>query len=76
MRAVTVRDPIREDGGCMARPLCANPLLSGRPTPAQPEPVEGHAPTSAKDAEAGMEEMSKVFKEKGGEVYLPADPAE
>ena len=24
-------------------------------------------------AEAGMEEMSKVFKEKGGEVYLPAE---
>jgi len=27
---------------------------------------------AAEDAEAGMEEMSKVFKEKGGEVYLPA----
>ena len=25
------------------------------------------------EAEAGMEEMSKVFKEKGGEVYLPAE---
>ena len=27
---------------------------------------------AAEDPEAGMEEMSKVFKEKGGEVYLPA----
>jgi len=27
---------------------------------------------AAEEAEAGMEEMSKVFKEKGGEVYLPA----
>ena len=27
---------------------------------------------AAEDAEAGMEEMSKVFKEKGSEVYLPA----
>ena len=36
--------------------------------PAQPELVEGQA----LDVEAGMEEMSKVFKEKGGEVYLPA----
>ena len=27
---------------------------------------------AADEAEAGMEEMSKVFKEKGGEVYLPA----
>jgi phosphomethylpyrimidine synthase len=25
------------------------------------------------DAEAGMAEMSEVFKEKGGEIYLPAD---
>jgi phosphomethylpyrimidine synthase len=41
-------------------------------TPAQPETVEGHAPTLA-EAEAGMKEMSEVFKEKGGEVYLPAE---
>ena len=27
---------------------------------------------AAEDAEAGMEEMSKVFKDKGSEVYLPA----
>ena len=25
------------------------------------------------DAEAGMAEMSEVFKEKGGEIYLPAE---
>jgi phosphomethylpyrimidine synthase len=28
---------------------------------------------AAQDAEAGMAEMSEVFKEKGGEIYLPAD---
>jgi len=28
---------------------------------------------AGEDAEAGMQEMSKVFKEKGGEVYLPAE---
>ncbi len=27
---------------------------------------------AAEDAEAGMAEMSEVFKEKGGEIYLPA----
>jgi phosphomethylpyrimidine synthase len=27
---------------------------------------------AADEAEAGMREMSEVFKEKGGEVYLPA----
>ena len=31
---------------------------------------------AAEDAEKGMEEMSKVYKEKGNELYLPADPAE
>ena len=33
-------------------------------------PVE--ASVAAEDAEAGMAEMSEVFREKGGEVYLPA----
>ena len=28
---------------------------------------------AAEDAEAGMAEMSRVFKEKGGEIYLPAE---
>jgi len=28
---------------------------------------------ASEDAEKGMEEMSKVFKDKGGEVYLPAE---
>jgi phosphomethylpyrimidine synthase len=27
---------------------------------------------SAQDAEAGMAEMSEKFREKGGEIYLPA----
>jgi len=27
---------------------------------------------AAQDAEAGMEEMSEKFKEKGREIYLPA----
>jgi phosphomethylpyrimidine synthase len=28
---------------------------------------------AAEDAEKGMEAMSEVFKEKGGELYLPAE---
>jgi phosphomethylpyrimidine synthase len=28
---------------------------------------------AAGDAEKGMAEMSEVFKEKGGEIYLPAE---
>ena len=36
---------------------------------AQPELVEG----GTLDAEAGMEAMSEVFMEQGGEIYLPAD---
>jgi phosphomethylpyrimidine synthase len=39
-------------------------------TPAQPELAEGHTPTAA-EAEKGMQEMSVVFKGKGGEIYLP-----
>ena len=31
---------------------------------------------AADEAEKGMEEMSKVYKEKGNELYLPADEAE
>ncbi len=48
-------------------------------TPAQPELIlsgskgEGHALTSAEDAEAGMKEMSELFKKKGGKLYLPAE---
>ncbi len=44
-------------------------IAASSTNPAQPELVEGQA----LDAEAGMEEMSKVFKERGGEVYLPAE---
>lgn len=29
--------------------------------------------TTHADAEKGMAEMSEVFKEKGGEIYLPAE---
>ena len=36
----------------------------------QNQPMETFV--AAEDAEAGMEEMSRVFHEKGGEVYLPA----
>jgi phosphomethylpyrimidine synthase len=31
----------------------------------------GPAPTE-EEAEAGMQEMSEKFREKGGEIYLPA----
>ena len=43
--------------------------ILGSNTPAHPEPVEGEA----KDAEAGMEEMSEKFKEEGGKLYVKAD---
>ncbi|MEM1133804.1 MAG: phosphomethylpyrimidine synthase ThiC [Pseudomonadota bacterium] len=33
----------------------------------------GSIPTSAEEAARGMEEMSKVYKDKGQELYLPAD---
>ena len=33
---------------------------------------EGEAPLDAASAEAGMAAMSETFREKGGEVYLPA----
>jgi len=36
----------------------------------QNQPMETFV--AAEDAEAGMQEMSRVFHEKGGEVYLPA----
>jgi phosphomethylpyrimidine synthase len=29
-------------------------------------------PIGAEDAEAGMAEMSEKFRERGGEIYLPA----
>jgi len=50
--------------------IAANPPLQGGGDHAQ----HGGwvAPLSATDAEAGMEEMSEKFKEKGGEIYLPA----
>ena len=48
--------------------IAASPAPGSNPTSAQPELVEGHA----LDAEAGMAAMSEVFKEKGGELYLPA----
>jgi len=31
------------------------------------------APLAREKAEAGMAEMSEKFREKGGEIYLPAD---
>jgi phosphomethylpyrimidine synthase len=62
--------------------LAANPPLNGEGD--QPEPLaqpgggaalaEAEADVSAEAlAQAGMAEMSRVFKEKGGEVYLPTE---
>ncbi|MBW6524309.1 phosphomethylpyrimidine synthase ThiC [Sphingomonas sp. RHCKR47] len=64
----------------------ANSLLPGTEGLAEPRPaVPGGADFAAKqnapvetfvaadNAEAGMAEMSERFREKGGEVYLPAD---
>ena len=31
------------------------------------------APKSVEEAEAGMQDMAKVYKDKGQELYLPAD---
>jgi len=50
--------------------IAANPPLQGEGDHAQHG--GGVAPLSATDAEAGMEEMSEKFKERGGEIYLPA----
>ena len=36
----------------------------------QNQPVEAFV--AADEAEKGMAEMSEVFREKGGEIYLPA----
>ncbi|WOE74896.1 hypothetical protein [Alterisphingorhabdus coralli] len=33
----------------------------------------GTIPTSAKEAARGMEEMSKLYKEKGEKLYLPEE---
>jgi phosphomethylpyrimidine synthase len=43
--------------------------------PAQPELILSSSKDEGGviDAEAGMAEMSEVFKEKGGEIYLPAE---
>jgi phosphomethylpyrimidine synthase len=41
--------------------------------PREAMPSGGTSPASAKaEAEAGMAEMSEKFREKGGEIYLPA----
>jgi phosphomethylpyrimidine synthase len=39
------------------------------------QPNGGGAASALADAEAGMAEMSEKFREKGGEIYLPARPA-
>jgi len=41
-------------------------------TPAQPELVEGHAQTSAEEAEKGMEKMAEKYRD-GGDLYVPAE---
>jgi phosphomethylpyrimidine synthase len=53
--------------------LAANPPRNGEedrsPLPAN---GGGAAAPAAEDAEGGMAEMSEKFREKGGEIYLPA----
>ncbi|HEX8580599.1 MAG TPA: phosphomethylpyrimidine synthase ThiC [Allosphingosinicella sp.] len=51
--------------------LAANPPRYGEGD--QPQAGAGGPPENAQaDAEAGMAEMSEKFREKGGEIYLPA----
>ena len=58
--------------GIMANKV-AYALLTGCTVVMKPSPETPlEAYIIAEAAEAGMEEMSQVFKEKGGEVYLPA----
>jgi phosphomethylpyrimidine synthase len=51
--------------------LAANPTRTGEGNPAQQG--GGGAPLDAAAAEAGMAQMSEKFREKGSEVYLPAE---
>ena len=50
--------------------LAANPPRNGEGD--QPQAGGGGSPLDAASAEAGMQEMSEKFREKGGEIYLPA----
>jgi phosphomethylpyrimidine synthase len=49
--------------------LAANPPRSGEGDHAQ---HGGGGLATEADAEKGMDEMSEKFREKGGEIYLPA----
>ncbi|MEA3014417.1 MAG: phosphomethylpyrimidine synthase [Sphingomonadales bacterium] len=51
--------------------LAANPPRDGEGDHSA-EPNGGGAASARADAEAGMAEMSEKFREKGGEIYLPA----
>ncbi|MBA2918808.1 phosphomethylpyrimidine synthase ThiC [Sphingomonas sp. MAH-20] len=47
-------------------------FLAATPSAVRGEPVEALLSSSEADAEKGMNEMSERFREKGGEIYLPA----
>jgi phosphomethylpyrimidine synthase len=51
--------------------LAANPPRNGEGDHSA-EPNGGGAASALAEAEAGMAEMSEKFREKGGEIYLPA----
>lgn len=57
--------------------FCNNAGVEGfiATNPAQPELILSLSQDEGEtlDAEAGMEAMSEVLKEKGGEIYLPAE---
>ncbi|MCA1748955.1 MAG: phosphomethylpyrimidine synthase ThiC, partial [Sphingomonadales bacterium] len=40
--------------------------------PKQNQGADGFIAANPEDAQAGMDEMSDAFREKGGEIYLPA----
>ena len=58
-----------EGRGCGARPSSASYLAS--------ENIKRETPPEAREnAEEGMEEMSRRFKEKGERLYLPEEEVE
>jgi phosphomethylpyrimidine synthase len=63
-----VRDFAAKQNAGIETFVAAVPLRNGEGD----HPQDGGVAQADLDAEAGMAEMSDMFKEKGGEIYLPA----